>query len=99
MSIPTTKNNHSATLDASYAEMLAKLAQLQAENETLKVKATTRQAQGLSCKVSIKGGLSVYGLGRWPVTLYRAQWERLFAKVNDIQAFMASHASEFTEKD
>jgi len=35
--------------------------------------------KALSCKVSEKGALSVYGLGRFPVTLYRGQWERLFA--------------------
>lgn len=55
--------------------------------------------RAITCKVTDKGGLSLYGLGRFPVTLYASQWRKLFASAKDIQAFMAAHASELTEKD
>lgn len=45
----------------------------------------------LSCKVSEKGAVSVYGLGRFPVTLYAGQWERLAAALPDIEAFMTAN--------
>jgi len=48
--------------------------------------------------VSAKGGLSVYGLGRFPVSLYTSQWERLIAFVPDIQAFLNEHSAEFATK-
>lgn len=47
----------------------------------------------LTCKVSDKGALSVYGLGRFPVTLYRGQWERLLAHKPAIEAFIAANAA------
>lgn len=47
--------------------------------------------KALSCKVSEKGALSIYGLGRFPVTLYRGQWERLFAAKDQIEAFMTAN--------
>ena len=46
----------------------------------------------LSMKVSEKGALSLYGLGRFPVTLYRGQWERLFTAISDIKVFIAQNA-------
>jgi hypothetical protein len=52
----------------------------------------------LTCKVAEKGGLSVYGLGRWPTTLYREQWERLIGFVPEIQKFIAEHDGELTSK-
>jgi hypothetical protein len=68
------------------------LERLKAENEQLKAKKKT--SSELSFKVSQKGALSVYGLGRFPVTLYKEQWERLLAKVDELQDFMKSHESE-----
>jgi alkylation response protein AidB-like acyl-CoA dehydrogenase len=53
----------------------------------------------LLCKVSAKGALSVYGLGRWPVTLYAEQWDRLLAFALTIAAFRKSHASEFSMRE
>jgi hypothetical protein len=47
----------------------------------------------ITCKVSEKGALSVYGLGRFPVTLYSGQWERLIEAVPTIQAFATANAS------
>lgn len=53
----------------------------------------------LTCKVSEKGALSVYGLGRFPVTLYSGQWERLFAARDMIAAFAKANASLLATKD
>ena len=58
--------------DMTPEEMKKELERLQAENETLK----KRSEKELSLKVSQKGGVSVYGLGRFPVTLYKEQWEK-----------------------
>ncbi len=58
--------------------------------------ALLQQAQApkrITLKVSDKGALSVYGLGRFPVTLYRGQWERLFAERTSIEAFIKANAS------
>jgi hypothetical protein len=52
----------------------------------------------LSCKVSEKGAVSVYGLQRMPVTLYGGQWDRLLAFVPKLQAFLKEHASELSAK-
>lgn len=65
------------------------LAQLRAENARLKAnKATTT-----GIKVSSKGGISVYGLGRFPVTLYASQWTELFNKAPEIQEFMKANST------
>ena len=72
----------------------AELARLRAENEQLK----RREASTLSLKVSQKGALSVYGLGRFPVTLYKEQWTRLLDNVEDIRAFLAEHDGELKNK-
>jgi hypothetical protein len=61
-----------------------KLARLEAENQALKTKRTGQ----LSLKVSEKGGLSVYGLGRFPVTLYKEQWVKLLAFSDEIERFL-----------
>ena len=52
----------------------------------------------LYCKVSQKGGMSLYGLQRMPVTLYVEQWERLFAFADEIRAFMKEHDAELKRK-
>ena len=65
----------------------AELERLRAENEALK----GRAAKGMTLKVSEKGAVSVYGLGRFPVTLYKEQWEKLLAMTDDIGAFIAEH--------
>lgn len=61
---------------ADVAALMAELERLKAENEAIKTKHKGR-APGLSMKVSDKGAISVYGLGRFPVTLYLQQWQRL----------------------
>jgi hypothetical protein len=75
------------------------VAQLKAENEALKAR-NAHRAPGLSFKVSEKGGVSVYGLGRFPVTLYREQWERLLApeQVEALRAFIVAHVDQLKTK-
>jgi hypothetical protein len=60
--------------------------------------ATDRKSPGLSMKVSAKGALSVYGLGRFPVTLYKEQWKRLLAAADEIRAFAEQHDAELKTK-
>jgi hypothetical protein len=76
-------------------DMQAELARLRAENEALK----KTGAKGLSLRVSEKGGLSVYGLGRFPVTLYKEQWTKLLDMADDIRAFIAANESGLKSKD
>jgi hypothetical protein len=73
----------------------AELERLRAENEALKA----RPARGVSLKVSEKGGVSVYGLGRFPVTLYKEQWLRLLDMADDIRAFVRTHEAELKVKE
>lgn len=88
-------------------EMLAKIEQLKADNLTItaqnihlgRLVDAANQPKRLTMKVSDKGALSVYGLGRFPVTLYRGQWERLFTAIPDMKAFMAQNASLLATKD
>jgi hypothetical protein len=65
-------------------ELRAELARLQRENEALKARTKTSP----SLKVSEKGGVSVYGLGRFPVTLYKEQWLKLLAMADEIRRFI-----------
>lgn len=74
----------------------SELARLRAENEALK-KAT--KAGGLALKISEKGGLSVYGLGRFPVTLYQEQWDKLLAQADDIRAFIEANRDRLKKKE
>lgn len=75
--------------------MRAKLERLEAENESLK----RRSEKGLSLKVSQKGAVSLYGLGRFPVTLYQEQWTRLLDNADEIRRFLVEHAAELKKKD
>jgi len=72
----------------------AELARLRAENERLK----RAQSRGVSLKVSEKGGVSVYGLGRFPVTLYKEQWTKLLDMVDEIRAFIADNDARLKAK-
>jgi hypothetical protein len=80
------------------AKMQEQLEALKAENALMKAKAAAK-VRPLSCKVSEKGALSVYGLGRFPVTLYKTQWERLFAFVDTLKAFIAENETSFKTKE
>lgn len=57
------------------------------------------QSQGSSIKVSQKGAVSLYGLGRFPVTLYASQWDKLFSKMQDIQAFISNNSDKLKHKE
>jgi len=80
-------------------EILAKVqaGQMSIE-EAAKLLAEPKRGQ-LYCKVSEKGGLSVYGLQRMPVTLYVEQWERLLAFADEVQAFMKENNAKLKRKD
>jgi hypothetical protein len=80
---------------ASEEEMKAEIDRLRAENESLK-----KPVRGqISLKVSEKGGLSVYGLGRFPVTLYREQWEKLLGLADDIRNFIRDNDTALKKKE
>jgi len=75
--------------------MQAEIERLRAENETLK-----KPVRGqMSLKVSEKGALSVYGLGRFPVTLYREQWEKLLAIADEIRQFIQDNTHQLKKKE
>jgi len=76
-------------------ELKDELERLRKENAALKKGA----ARGVSMKVSEKGGLSVYGMGRFPVTLYKEQWLKLLDLSDEIRAFIAAHQSELKSKE
>jgi hypothetical protein len=76
-------------------EMQAEIERLRKENESLK-----KPSRGqMSLRVSEKGALSVYGLGRFPVTLYREQWEKLLGMGDEIRSFIEMHDSELKKKE
>ena len=75
-------------------DLRAELERLRQENASLKKGA----ARGVSLKVSEKGGLSVYGLGRFPVTLYKEQWTKLLAMSDEIQSFIKEHDADLKTK-
>ena len=75
-------------------DLKAELARLRVENERL----TGERTRGVSLKVSEKGGVSVYGLGRFPVTLYKGQWTKLLAMADEIRTFVKEHDAELKAK-
>ena len=77
------------------AEMKAELERLRAENAKLK----SKDSSGLSLKVSEKGAVSLYGMGRFPVTLYKEQWLRVLERVDEIKAFIAENDSRLKAKE
>ena len=78
----------------SEEELRAELERLRRENQELKEK----PQRGLHLKVSQKGAVSLYGLGRFPVTLYKEQWERVLAMADEIREFIAEHDAELKKK-
>lgn len=79
--------------EPTYEELKARLAQLEKEVESKK------RSGELSFKVGDKGGVSVYGLGRFPVTLYYEQWKRLLAAAEDLSKFLEQNKSRLKLKD
>jgi hypothetical protein len=78
----------------SEEDLKAELERTKAELERLK-----SRGRSTSLKVSEKGGVSVYGLGRFPVTLYKEQWTKLLAMADEIRAFMQEHDAQLKTKD
>jgi hypothetical protein len=75
----------------------AKLARLEAENQALKQQVERKPGE-LRLKVSEKGGLSIYGLGRFPVTLYKEQWTRLLDYADEIREFLKANDRQLKAK-
>jgi hypothetical protein len=80
---------------ATEEDLKAELERLKAENASLKA----RGSKGMSMKVSEKGGVSIYGLGRFPVTLYQEQWLKLLDMADDIRAFIKEHEAQLKKKE
>jgi hypothetical protein len=78
----------------SNEDMLAMIAKLKAENNALR----TRSSKALTVRVSKVGAVSVYGLGRFPVTLYKSQWDKLLGAADDIKAFIVANESQLAVK-
>ena len=76
-------------------DLKAELERLKAENEQLK----NQRGRSVSLKVSEKGGLSVYGLGRFPVTLYKEQWTKLLGMADEIRTFLKENDSKLKTKE
>lgn len=92
--------------DLSQTDMLARIAELEAANARLKA----RGQRKLTMKVTVSrqkedgtwtqgGGLSVYGMGKFPVTLYRGQWERLLECKDEILTFIEDNSDTLSTKD
>jgi len=75
-----------------------KLARLEAENLALREQMEQRKPGQLRLKISEKGGLSVYGLGRFPVTLYKEQWIRLLEHVDELKKFLQENDRQLKAK-
>ncbi len=77
-------------------DLEAEIARLKAENESLK---SNKSSRSLSMKVSEKGALSVYGMGRFPVTLYKEQWHKLLAISEEIKKFIEENDDKLKSKE
>jgi hypothetical protein len=76
-------------------DVQAELERLRRENERLRRSAS----RGITLKVSEKGGVSVYGLGRFPVTLYKEQWLKLLDTAEELRAFIRENESSLKAKE
>ena len=76
-------------------ELKAELERLRSENAALKKGATAE----IRMKVSEKGAVSIYGMGRFPVTLYKEQWLKLLDMSDEIRAFIAANEAKLKAKE
>ncbi|MCF8168913.1 MAG: hypothetical protein K9K38_08120 [Rhodoferax sp.] len=76
-------------------DLKAELERLRNENAALKKGAAT----GITMKVSDKGALSIYGMGRFPVTLYKEQWLKLMDMADQIRAFISANDAKLKTKE
>lgn len=82
-------------------EILAKLqsGELSVEQASQELASLEKPDRGqMKCKVSDKGGVSVYGLGRFPVTLYMEQWDRLLSYGDEIKSFITANKDKLKRK-
>jgi len=79
-------------------DVQAELARLKAENEALRAQSKAKPGQ-FSLKVSEKGAVSVYGMGRFPVTLYQEQWLKLLDRGDEIREFIRLNEGQLKKKD
>jgi hypothetical protein len=77
------------------SELKAELERLRAENDALK----NNKPSGLTLKVSEKGAVSLYGMGRFPVTLYKEQWLRILASAPEIEKFIRENDGKLKTKE
>ncbi len=80
-------------------DLQAEIERLKAENNALKSEKKVGGTKEISYKIGEKGGLSVYGLGRFPVTLYKEQWIRLLDKSNDIRQYLKDNEDKLKVKE
>lgn len=83
----------------SETALLAELGRLKAENELLKAQAAARASSRIALKISEKGALSIYGLGKFPVTLYLSQFKALDSVWPNVQEFVKANISKFATKE
>ena len=76
-------------------DLKAEIERLRAENDKLK----NKSVKGLSLKVSEKGGVSLYGVGRFPVTLYKEQWRKIIEMAPEIEAFIQANDGALKAKE
>ena len=80
----------------SERDLAAEIERLKAENAALKSDAAKERA--VTMKVSEKGAMSLYGLGRFPVTLYKEQWTKLLERSEEIKSFLSANSSALKSK-
>ena len=90
-------NVQSNGMGSDQGDLIAQINALKAENDKLKAKAAARST--LSFKVSEKGAVSIYGMGRFPVTLYASQYDRLVKQWDDLAVFVKDNRHLLTTKD
>ncbi len=76
-------------------DLKAEIERLRAENDLLK----SKSVRGLSLKVSEKGAVSLYGIGRFPVTLYKEQWAKILGMASTIEAFLRDNDHLLKKKE
>jgi hypothetical protein len=75
-------------------DLKAEIERLRAENEALK----SRKEREIHLKVSEKGGVSLYGIRRFPVTFYADEWDTILGRADEIRQFIREHATELKQK-
>jgi hypothetical protein len=93
---PMRERREETTMSEETTEQ-SELERLRVENARLKSQGA--RAGSLTVKVSEKGAVSVYGLGRFPVTLYQEQWDKLLGQIDELRAFIESNRASLKKKD